>query len=180
MERNIKIFLVSLTIISILIIASFGGNTDSPKQIVERKYGSNAIKEILLEKEIDDFPVFIYTNNDDELLVLIFEGLGINSHCEVPFFLNDYEGVPSYSWFQDNRNKHRIAWGLCEPQRAEIITVNGKHVQSEELRYTYNGKEQVVSFWYIVLEKDFDYKVRNTGDDYNLVNKCRVYLDENE
>jgi len=179
MKKYKKILLISLvfTAIAIYFIISF--NNPSPIKYIEDKYGSQEIREILLEKDIDDWPVFIYTNNDEKLVVLMYDGLFIGS-CHVSRRDLNNESLTDYSWFQDNNNNHRVVWGICKSEEAEIITVNGKKVQSEELRYTYNGEEQVVSFWYIVLEKDFDYKVRNTGDDYNLVNECRVYLDDNE
>lgn len=152
---------------------------DPEKEIIEWE-GQHEIETVIIKDKIDGFPYIIYINYDEELITKLHCG-GANSSAHISHDHPDGPELTTYSWFNDNKKNHRVVWGYSKPENTKNITVNGKHVDdSVVIKYTYKEKEYVMDFWYIVLEDDFNYKVRNTGDDYDLVNESRVYLEDNE
>ncbi|NCC86306.1 MAG: hypothetical protein EOM05_00355 [Clostridia bacterium] len=150
--------------------------SDTPRNLIENQgLGNNEIKNVLLDKNVDDLPVFIYTTKDEYMKIVVFDLLRRDTRATVLVGLND-EDLTSVTDYIDNKNKHRIVWGLSNPDETKNITVNDKSVESEELKYNYNGKEVVLDFWYVILPEKTSCTVKNPSWDYVIENNTIISL----
>lgn len=174
--KGLRILLIILAFVIVMIInANMQVISDTPRKLIEDGMGTSEIKNVLLDKNVDDLPVFIYINRNDYMKIVVFDLLRRDTSKTVLVGLND-EDLTSVTDYIDNKNKHRIVWGLSNPDETKNITVNDKSVESEELKYNYNGKEVVLDFWYVILPEKTSCTVKNPSWDYVIENNTIISL----
>lgn len=176
-RKGLRILLIIVVFVIVMIInANMQVISDTPRNLIENQgLGNNEIKNVLLDKNVDDLPVFIYTTKDEYMKIVVFDLLRRDTRATVLVGLND-EDLTSVTDYIDNKNKHRIVWGLSNPDETKNITVNDKSVESEELKYNYNGKEVVLDFWYVILPEKTSCTVKNPSWDYVIENNTIISL----
>lgn len=162
----IALFLITINTV-INTVKTINESNITSKQCVESDQRCPKIKKSIKSFNIDGYPVFIYLSNDDQLVLT-----AINKKNHI-FYIAEKnlknEIVPDCSGCFENENDHGVIYGFCYKDEVKKITVNGKAVQSVELKNIYKDKKEAINFWYTVLNVEAEYKVKIGDKVINMI-----------